>query len=106
MSHMEHNPQEGNRHEQGSGSVRGVLAGVADVGASVVAGGPRQMWESARHGTEELASALPESQGMASVKHFIQRHPIACTCAALGLAYLILGRRLPIVGSVLRTIRG
>ena len=87
------------------GSAVGVLEKVADAGASLRAS-PLETWHTAREGTQQLAAVLPESMGMGSVKHFIQRHPVASTCAALALGYMVFGASLPLVGGVVRIVRG
>jgi len=93
------------RSQGNHGSPVGMLEKVADVGASVHAS-PVETWHTAREGTQQLAKVLPESMGMGSVKHFIQRHPVASTCAALVLGYMVFGASLPLVGGVARIVRG
>jgi hypothetical protein len=88
-----------------SSSSTGVLEKVAKAG-SVLRGSPMQTWQTAREGTQALASVLPEADGLGSVKHFIRRHPVASACAALAVGYAFLGTALPMVGGVGRLIRG
>jgi hypothetical protein len=96
LSHAQHD---------GRGSASGVLERVAEAGSSL-ASGPGKVWHAAKEGTQDLAAALPDSMSMDHVKHFIRRHPVVSTGAALTVGYMILGGSLPLIGGILGVIRG
>jgi hypothetical protein len=43
--------------------------------------------------------------GLDRVKHFIRRHPVVSTGAAMTAGYLLLGGSLPLIGGILGVIR-
>lgn len=87
--------------EQGQASVTGVLEKAVEVGSSLPMH-PIRAWDSAEEGTQELADVLPDMAGLESVKTFIRRHPVACTCASLALGYILLRNTMPMLGRILR----
>lgn len=87
--------------EQNQGSVTGVLEKAAEVGSSLPLH-PVRAWESAEEGTQELGDVLPDMAGLHGVKSFIQRHPVASTCVALAVGYMVFRSTLPMLGRLLR----
>lgn len=89
--------------EQSSASVTGVLEKAVEVGSSLPMH-PVRAWHNAEEGTQELADVLPDMTGLNGVKSFIRRYPVASTCAALALGYIVLRSIMPRPGSILRSI--
>lgn len=87
--------------EQSSASVTGVLEKAVDAGSSLPLH-PMRAWQSAEEGTQELADVLPDMTGLHGVKTFIRRHPVASTCAALTVGYVIFRSMMPRLGRMLR----
>jgi len=87
--------------EQNQGSLTNVLEKAADVGSSLPMH-PVRAWESAEEGTQELADVLPDMTGLQGVKSFIRRHPVASTCVALTVGYMVFRDTLPMLGRLLR----
>lgn len=87
--------------EQSQGSVTDVLEKAAEVGSSLPLH-PVRAWESAEEGTQELADVLPDMTGLHGVKSFIRRHPVASTCVALAVGYMVFRNTVPMLGRILR----
>jgi hypothetical protein len=104
MKRKKANRSSGTKTGQGQGSVATVLEKAAEVSSSLPVH-PVQAWQSAKEGTQELASALPEIKGMGQVKEFIRRYPGVSTCTALVVGYMVFGSTLPFLGRVVRLIR-
>ena len=84
-----------------SASVAGVLEKAVDTGASLPFH-PVRAWHNAEEGTQEFADLLPDMAGVNGVKTFIRRHPMASTCAALAVGYMVFRNAAPLLGRILR----
>jgi hypothetical protein len=83
------NVAHGQQTGQGAEAGAGVLERAAE--STPVVGTPVRLWQTAREGTETVASTLPDCCGMDQVKQFIHRHPVLSTLVVLGLGYLLVG---------------
>ena len=81
------------QHDGRSGGSASELLGRVTQAGSSLAGGPAKALQAAKEGTQDLAEVLPESMGLDHVKHFIRRHPVVATGAAMAAGYMILGAR-------------
>jgi hypothetical protein len=104
MHTTDHRPSHAQHDGHSRGSASSILERVSEAGSSL-AGSPGKIWHAAREGTQDLAEKLPDSMGLDHVKHFIRRHPVVSTGAAVTMGYMLLGGSLPLIGGILGVIR-